>query len=712
MRTRSYRFYSLFLLFLLNTFANDWNPMSSPFGGTITALGFNSQNHIYAGSFSGVYKSTDGGDTWEQVSPQTFKSFTRITSIQVDENDHIWVAGYGDGIYRSTDNGSTWEFMSAGLNAAFIDAFIKTTAGNLLAANFSNVFKSTDMGQTWNQLTSFPVGANASTFFIDQNNNIYAGSYSGAIRSSDEGENWETINDGLQTPSVSSFASFSTSRADETVYAATRGEGIYKWDNSQSRWIQMAITGLASLFINSIVVNSVGDIFAATESGLFSLPFNSGTWLQFGMGNLIYTYFALVAINKLGHVYAAKDWDGIYRSKDNGANWTAITNLLTAYSVFALSVSQAYGALLMGSDYAFFTYLFAAGIWQVIQPPYPFFWPTAVAATAAYIFVGTFFDGLYRYNIATQTWLKLTNGLAVFGVTALLIDTLGKLYVGSSNGVFVSENNGDSFVQLGSAALFLAVTSMVINNLGVLFIGTSNNGVYYWDTVSTAWVQVIAGLTALNITALALDFIGNLYASTGDGGIFKSTNQGLLWTAVNVGLVSLFISDLIFRKVPGEAQNNSLIAATGDGVYQSTDQGATWSSLNTGLGGNLVTKFAADSTGVIYAGTKGGGIFTYGAVTSVNHSTEGKPTNFELSQNYPNPFNPLTKIKISIAEPGLVKLSVFNSLGQKVKDLISYYMQTGTYEINFDAEEFSSGTYFYRLVTNNFSQTRKMVLLK
>ncbi|MDF1611782.1 putative Ig domain-containing protein [Stygiobacter electus] len=90
----------------------------------------------------------------------------------------------------------------------------------------------------------------------------------------------------------------------------------------------------------------------------------------------------------------------------------------------------------------------------------------------------------------------------------------------------------------------------------------------------------------------------------------------------------------------------------------------------------------------------------------------GIPTKFNLEQNYPNPFNPTTTIKFEIPKESYVRLRVFNSIGKDVAELINKELSVGSYQVNFDASELPSGIYYYKLEANDFTQTRKMLLVK
>ncbi len=100
------------------------------------------------------------------------------------------------------------------------------------------------------------------------------------------------------------------------------------------------------------------------------------------------------------------------------------------------------------------------------------------------------------------------------------------------------------------------------------------------------------------------------------------------------------------------------------------------------------------------------------SVLSSNETGTDAPLRFKLSQNYPNPFNPSTSISYSIAKAGVVKLEVFDLLGQKIASLVDQVQTAGEYDVSFEASDIPSGIYIYRLSNNGQTSIRKMTLIK
>lgn len=143
-------------------------------------------------------------------------------------------------------------------------------------------------------------------------------------------------------------------------------------------------------------------------------------------------------------------------------------------------------------------------------------------------------------------------------------------------------------------------------------------------------------------------------------------------------------------------------------TIETTNGGASWHAAGWGFN---VNRFRFINDTLAYAG--GNRIFKYmrQPLGVQNISTE-IPENFSLSQNYPNPFNPVTSIKYTLHLYDYVTLKVYDSKGKEAAVLVDEYQNAGAYYVSFDASELPSGVYYYKLMANQFQETKKMVLIK
>jgi Secretion system C-terminal sorting domain len=127
----------------------------------------------------------------------------------------------------------------------------------------------------------------------------------------------------------------------------------------------------------------------------------------------------------------------------------------------------------------------------------------------------------------------------------------------------------------------------------------------------------------------------------------------------------------------------------------------------------FVTGYSTNQGGNTDITTLGGEIVgDKSSLTSKLSLDNSIPKDFELYQNFPNPFNPVTMIKFDIPRNELVRLSVYDVTGKEIEKLINTDLTPGEYSYQFNASNYSSGVYFYRLETGDFAETRKMVILK
>jgi photosystem II stability/assembly factor-like uncharacterized protein len=192
----------------------------------------------------------------------------------------------------------------------------------------------------------------------------------------------------------------------------------------------------------------------------------------------------------------------------------------------------------------------------------------------------------------------------------------------------------------------------------------------------------------------------------------KTTNGGATWEEYQVDIEG-WGSDIEF--LPGKP---ACVWFTGQyGLYFSIDTGKTWLKYNLNvdeLGGRDIVFtdenqgwLLCDNGNIFYTDNNGQ------IIVGVKENNSNKtPTSFALYQNYPNPFNPNTKISYTIPIASNIRIIVYNSLGQTVKVLENGFKIAGNYSINFDASNLPSGIYLYKLEAGQFSQVKKMSLIK
>ncbi len=175
----------------------------------------------------------------------------------------------------------------------------------------------------------------------------------------------------------------------------------------------------------------------------------------------------------------------------------------------------------------------------------------------------------------------------------------------------------------------------------------------------------------------------------------------------NEKLITIFLLFCIFGFFfQGQAQYVLKNSVFSNGVAVSTD------SVNYnlhGLAGQDVIGENDDGSYFAYSG------FIYTGLpllTGIENPFSDLPKTFELYQNYPNPFNPVTNIKFALPKAAKVKIDVFNILGQHITTLLNSKKPAGYHIIDFNANHFASGLYFYTIQADNFSKVKKMMLVK
>ena len=186
-----------------------------------------------------------------------------------------------------------------------------------------------------------------------------------------------------------------------------------------------------------------------------------------------------------------------------------------------------------------------------------------------------------------------------------------------------------------------------------------------------------------------------------------TTNGGTNWVNQTSPNSSWLYSVQFINSTTGYA------AGTTGTILRTTNSGLNWLQQVTGIGDNMyglhfpsqLTGYSVGTTGRIIKTTNGG-------LTIIEPIGNEVPADFSLKQNYPNPFNPTTNIEFQIADFSYVNLIVYDAIGRVVETLVNGELKPGIYKADWNATDFPGGVYFYKLSAAEFTQTKKMILIK
>jgi photosystem II stability/assembly factor-like uncharacterized protein len=326
---------------------------------------------------------------------------------------------------------------------------------------------------------------------------------------------------------------------------------------------------------------------------------------------------------------------------------------------------------------------------------------------------------MYRTTNGGANWTQVLTETGFYDAVCMVNATTGFMAGDPVNNRWSFWKTSNGGANWDSTGLYLPVihsaeagwNNAMYVNYPKVWIGTNDTVVIYSSNFGTSWTRYKTTGEA-NGYSLCFDWTANPYGFlAGTTAMLYTTNFGSNWTPLTI----LGSGNIVGITFTGLLTDNFIVPAwyvrTSTSIYTSVN-GTTWLSEYTAPAGNYnAISFAKPGRG-IWAVRSNGGISFHTIIADVNQIGTGVSNKYELFQNYPNPFNPVTNIKFQVPKSGFVTLKVFDALGKEVKILIDRELNAGFYETKFNADNFSSGIYFYKLVTDRFSDVKKMVVVK
>jgi photosystem II stability/assembly factor-like uncharacterized protein/pimeloyl-ACP methyl ester carboxylesterase len=617
-----------------------------PQGADIESLAIDQHNSntIYAGtSLGGIFKSTDGGASWNGIN--TGLNLWPIETVVIDPNNSNTIyAGVPSSIAKSIDGGSNWTIINTGLPLLPMTAIaVDPTDANTIYAgsnfNSGGLFKTVNGGANWTVLNANLAAVNVRGIVIDPNNHstIYAATFQGVLKTTNGGTSWNLVNVGLLDPNVSSLV---LSVSDSlTLYAASFHGGIFKSTNGGSSWIPINV-GLTDSTVLCVVedTSNPATMYAGTSAGLFKSIDQGNSWNLLSSG-LAPSSVKVLAIdpNHPNNIYAGTNtraygivegmYGGVLKSTDGGLNWVTANNNLIQASVQDIAVDPQDSTRLYAGTNSSLGVLASSNsgsTWNTINNGLSPFGSIRLAIdplNTNVIYAAVFGYGVFKSTNKGVNWNLSASGLNNSGVTQLVIDTTNPniLYATTLGGVFKSTDGATSWIDSSDGLSTTEVNTLAVDpsDSNILYAGTFSNaggGVFKSINGGQTWTLMDVGITNRFVQALAIDPNNHntVYAATASGGVFKTINAGSSWTAINNGLPG---TSQVFTIAINPMNSNEVFVGTlggfFGGVFRTTNAGASWVPFNLGLATTNIRslRFGIGVTNPLYVGTDGRGIY-------------------------------------------------------------------------------------------------------
>lgn len=578
---------------------------TGPYGGPVTdvAISPNDPNTLFAATFgAGVFKSTDGGNNWSPIN----NGMTGLYIQQLIINHGVlYAVPYpGRGIYKSMDDGAHWITINGDLPFSIKIVELAVDNNTLFASDESgNIFRSIDAGAHWAKVMAinYPVVVRCISILI-KGNVIYAGTTgAGVLKSIDNGKTWSLpfSNTELNNRSISTLFDDNGILYAGTYNLGTPDSTVFKSMDGGNHWT-LASNGLGFSNISSFTKEgktiyagaNFSSLSVGVHGGVFKTTDGGATWVRIAspIENPDFSVNKIMVNNAT--LYTATP-AGLYKSTNDGVQWTAINNGINANEI------------------------------------------TSMLAVPHAIYVGTASSGAFKSTDSGITWRHLnTQGaidasLAIFGITS---DNNENIYLNYTipqsqlpyltSGISKSYDGGENWISLilpPCRPNTIPIATTLLSADSSLYFGTSLCGVYKSLDGGSSWQQFGLDFPKQQIININIAVFNNmLYASVFDTSsrIYKTSLSGTQpWTSLG-NLPSAF--DMINALIPINKGPlaNSLLVVTSKGIYVTKD-GQNWVTLNNGFSSSIAIRNVLQlSDSIFIAGTLDG---VYKSDDSGNH---------------------------------------------------------------------------------------------
>lgn len=645
-----------------------WRSIESGVTTLLRTIGsFDGEVIVAAGDLGRMIISTDYGESWQNL-PNVVPH--NLWNIQFVTKQIGWLVGVGSSALKTTDGGNTWINQQTPLSGyPFWDVSFYDTSFGYMCTNLGLVLRTTDGGSTWdiretvNQHHLYTIKA------ITREKAVSFGGEGKHAYTDNGGESWQFLNfyaslDPYQITFLDTLRGIVVGFGGALLTTDGGWSWVYGGGIIEGHNITFVDDNIGFLVASSMVLNkstnSGQSWFSTINNDHFTDVFFTSDKVGWFIGRYIY----------------APVWTTLYKTTDGGRTLTPQSNIPGSKPSSVYFIDSLTG--IVGAENAIFKTTDGGGTW--IERPI-----NNLPGN------GGVYDRLFFVDENTG-WAKSTY---VIKTTDAGESWNFQIHAGILSLHFYDPLNG--WAVRGSAKP----------------LKTSDGGETWIEQTHISFSDSYLDVFFKdNLNGFILT--GNYIPPGGEGRIFKTNSGGGNWTVADSSVVNFG-----FGKFSNVFNNEIFITGSGTlwgyKIYKSSNLGESWDEVielrNTDVRYIRQSQFqekfniAIGNLALVLR-------FTDSLIVSIGESPITIAERFYIEQNYPNPFNAETVIQFTLPIPGHVKIYIYDITGRLVKELLNEELNAGGHKVKFNAERMSSGIYYYKLETENFSQTRKMVLLK
>ncbi|MBK7981798.1 MAG: T9SS type A sorting domain-containing protein [Ignavibacteriae bacterium] len=598
------------------------------------------------------------------------------------KNDSVVYAASTHGLFRKRIIEDSWKLVDSSFTSIY--PAIEILNNYIFVSDYEGgLLKSSDNGKTWIKIDTIfddhqfsSVAGNDSLLFVVAANEIF--------KSADYGLTWIkcyiNINfDGCYRIEVN----------DSIVACLYFNNHLIVSKDTGSTWFPINMDYLTSNILS--IALDVKDIYLTGENGIYLYSSENDTIVDVS-SNISLDYTHSAAVND-STVFLATNY-GIYKRNKFSDDWQSSNYGLNAIIIESFNVTQ---NILWAYSYnhGIFTSIDRGETWNKYDHSITDQWIYALITNGTDVLIGTE-NGIYLSEDEGNEWQYVNE----FKANSFIV-VEDKIFAGGWEGCLFSTDNGLTWKTDYYNFTYGIHTMASIGS--TIFMASYTAGIYVINDGSLTIRN--KGLNENSRSVIKLLTVDSTIYNITYGGAFVSTDMGLNWEKTDLDFFGGAINTIT-------NYNTYYFLGSPTGIFKSSDKGINWDYIEDSEEIGNVTSILVNSE-KLYAASEGKLWYvTLSDLISSVHQEHNLGNRFNLSQNYPNPFNPTTSINYSIPKRGIVTLKIFDVLGREMQTLVNEIKNSGNYKVEFDASNFSSGIYFYKLQIENSILIKKMILLK